>query len=66
MRYVELMTQATDDHDDDALEPDISHLDDTGERSSSSDRAHLDNVEDGCGCAEFWEHLSEEHAEASD
>jgi hypothetical protein len=21
--------------------------------------AHLDDVEDGCGCAEVWEHLSE-------
>jgi hypothetical protein len=21
---------------------------------------HLDSVEDGCGCAEVWEHLSEE------
>lgn len=20
---------------------------------------HLDDVEDGCGCAEVWEHLSE-------
>ncbi|PSQ39925.1 hypothetical protein BRD10_02885 [Halobacteriales archaeon SW_12_71_31] len=59
------MTQATD-HDDDAPEPDTSHLDDTAERSSSSDRAHLDTVEDGCGCAEVWEHLSEERADASD
>lgn len=33
------------------------------------DRSHLE-VEDGCGCAEVWEHLSEEReaaaAEASD
>ena len=21
---------------------------------------HLDNVEDGCGCTEIWEHMSEE------
>jgi hypothetical protein len=21
---------------------------------------HLDGVEDGCGCAEVWEHLSEQ------
>ena len=53
------MTRATD-HDDDAPEPDTSHLDDTDERSSSSDRAHLDAVEDGCGCAEVWEHMSDE------
>ncbi|ELZ29758.1 hypothetical protein C475_02386 [Halosimplex carlsbadense 2-9-1] len=49
--YDEPMTQATDTHDDEAPEPDTSHLDD---------------VEDGCGCAEVWEHLSEERAEASD
>ena len=27
------------------------------------DRSHLE-VEDGCGCAEVWEHLSEERAAA--
>jgi len=26
------------------------------------DTSHLDGVEDGCGCAEVWEHLSEERA----
>jgi hypothetical protein len=24
------------------------------------DTSHLDAVEDGCGCAEIWEHLSDE------
>jgi hypothetical protein len=23
------------------------------------DTSHLDNIEDGCGCTEVWEHLSE-------
>jgi hypothetical protein len=23
------------------------------------DTSHLDDVDDGCGCAEVWEHLSE-------
>jgi hypothetical protein len=23
------------------------------------DTSHLDDLEDGCGCAEVWEHLSE-------
>ena len=23
-------------------------------------REHLQDVEDGCGCAEIWEHMSEE------
>ena len=25
--------------------------------------SHLDDVEDGCGCAEIWEHMSEERDE---
>lgn len=25
-------------------------------------RAHLQDIEDGCGCAEVWEHLSEQRA----
>ncbi|WP_256558671.1 hypothetical protein [Natronomonas marina] len=24
------------------------------------DTSHLDGVEDGCGCAEVWEHMSDE------
>jgi len=24
------------------------------------DDAHLDDIEDGCGCAEVWEHMSEQ------
>jgi len=27
------------------------------------DTSHLDDVEDGCGCAEVWEHLSDERDE---
>jgi len=27
---------------------------------------HLDDVDDGCGCAEVWEHLSENREEAAD
>lgn len=27
------------------------------------DRSHLE-VEDGCGCAEVWEHLSQQRAES--
>ncbi len=26
----------------------------------SVDTSHLDTVEDGCGCTEIWEHLSDE------
>ncbi|WP_254544179.1 hypothetical protein [Halomarina pelagica] len=28
------------------------------------DRCHLDDLEDGCGCAEVWEHLSEQREKA--
>jgi hypothetical protein len=31
--------------------------------TEDEDRAHLSAVEDGCGCAEVWEHLSEEREE---
>jgi hypothetical protein len=27
---------------------------------------HLDDMEDGCGCAEVWEHLSERREGAAD
>lgn len=31
-----------------------------------ADTSHLDDVEDGCGCAEVWEHLSEQREASSD
>jgi hypothetical protein len=30
--------------------------------NETADTDHLDDVEDGCGCAEVWEHLSERRA----
>jgi hypothetical protein len=27
---------------------------------------HLDDVEDGCGCTEIWEHLSDQRQAADD
>ncbi|MFT4909499.1 MAG: hypothetical protein ACI9TI_000657 [Natronomonas sp.] len=27
------------------------------------DRSHLDDVDDGCGCTEIWEHMSDERDE---
>ncbi|WP_254823844.1 hypothetical protein [Haloglomus halophilum] len=41
----------------------------TVEEEEEVDTSHLDDVEDGCGCAEVWEHLSESRdgaAEADD
>jgi hypothetical protein len=39
--------------------------DDTVAETAGDERAddHLADVEDGCGCAEVWEHLSEERAD---
>lgn len=45
-------TTETDDEDD----GDVPDPDDV-------DTAHLDDVADGCGCAEVWEHLSAERDE---
>jgi hypothetical protein len=37
------------------------------EEDERVDTSHLDGVEDGCGCAEVWEHLSENRdGEAAD
>jgi hypothetical protein len=35
------------------------NVDGSGGRSEDE---HLSNVDDGCGCAEVWEHLSEQRA----
>lgn len=29
------------------------------ENPTDDERDHLESVEDGCGCTEVWEHLSE-------
>jgi hypothetical protein len=31
--------------------------------TEEENRAHLSDVEDGCGCAEVWEHLSDQREE---
>jgi len=53
------------DNADDAA--DAASDDDRSEESSGDDEvradAHLDDVADGCGCTEIWEHLSEERDE---
>jgi len=33
---------------------------------TAAPREHLADVEDGCGCAEVWEHLSEQRAAGDD
>jgi len=32
-------------------------------RAETADDDHLDDVEDGCGCTEIWEHLSDQRAD---
>jgi hypothetical protein len=51
---------------DDPEETTTDNLDTTDEQAESVDRGHLDDVEDGCGCTEIWEHLSENREEAAD
>jgi hypothetical protein len=34
--------------------------DESAEEPDEVDTSHLDDVEDGCGCAEVWEHTSDE------
>jgi hypothetical protein len=34
-------------------------IDDRDRGRERVDTSHLDGAEDGCGCAEVWEHLSE-------
>jgi len=36
------------------------YADNEGEQTPSSQDDHLNGVEDGCGCTEVWEHLSEQ------
>jgi len=32
------------------------------DEGTEADRDHLEDIEDGCGCAEVWEHMSEQRA----
>lgn len=46
-----------------AVETDEATIDREEEREAEVDTSHLDDVEDGCGCTEVWEHLSDERDE---
>lgn len=35
----------------------------TDDQSREDVAAHLDDVDDGCGCAEMWEHTSDKRAD---
>ncbi|MBX0295674.1 hypothetical protein [Haloarcula nitratireducens] len=48
------MTNAHQTHDETDAEADEPTTD------------HLDDVEDGCGCTEIWEHMSETREAAAD
>ena len=36
------------------------------ESDDNDDEDHLDGVQDGAGCTELWDHLSEQRAENAD
>ena len=40
----------------------MTGLDDDAE-SEAVDTSHLDDIADGCGCTEIWEHMSEERGD---
>ncbi|RRJ32508.1 hypothetical protein [Halocatena pleomorpha] len=41
-------------------ETDACRFDSGEDTDQETDRSHLEGVEDGCGCTEIWEHLSEQ------
>lgn len=43
-------------------EPSVEATDDD-DTDEDVDTSHLDGVDDGCGCAEVWEHLSDERGD---
>lgn len=50
---------------DDSEEAATDHLDDADGDDPAAHRDHLEDVEDGCGCTEIWEHLSESREETA-
>lgn len=47
-------------------EEDEESREDREERYADVDTSHLDDVEDGCGCAEMWEHTSGDRSDGED
>ncbi|MFQ3319309.1 MAG: hypothetical protein ACI8UR_000957 [Natronomonas sp.] len=41
-------------------------FDDDTDAEEDIDTSHLDNVDDGCGCTEIWEHMSDERDQSAD
>ncbi|MFB6207009.1 MAG: hypothetical protein ABEJ05_10845 [Haloglomus sp.] len=60
------MASSTDDADEQGGDAGGKGDDAGDEREGDADTAHLDGVEDGSGCMEVWEHLSEERSEDGD
>ncbi|QLH83868.1 hypothetical protein [Halosimplex pelagicum] len=54
-----------DNADGDAADAgtDDNRVDEESVGAEAREDAHLDDVADGCGCTEIWEHLSEERAD---
>lgn len=54
---------ATEESAEDASEDAAEEPDREWEGPPDDDRDHLNDLEDGSGCTEIWEHLSERRAE---
>lgn len=39
---------------------------DESDDGHAAERSHLEDMEDGCGCTEVWEHLSEQREAGAD
>ncbi|MFC4439642.1 MULTISPECIES: hypothetical protein [Natrialbaceae] len=37
----------------------VEHTAETSEEDDERDDSHLDDIEEGAGCTEIWEHLAE-------
>lgn len=57
------MSNADVDTDVDTETGGVCRLDGGEDSDTETDRSHLEGVEDGCGCTEIWEHLSEQRDE---
>jgi hypothetical protein len=44
----------------------LTQTSESGDEYDDVDTSHLDGVEDGCGCAEVWEHLSDQREAGAD
>lgn len=54
------MTDRSESREDDRTDLPTGEQTDAGPTEGADDSEHLDDIEDGAGCAEIWERLSEQ------